>query len=264
MQLICSLVVTWEFSGGVNLSYAKNEDEDSAAPTAKTEHSAMTLGLGIIMGDLDAYASMRLKDESKGDGTDAAAKWEGGGLNAGVGYNLGDLRVFADYSKKDAEYVSAAGVAKNETEQTEITAGVAKTHEISSSARITCAASYVKGSAEDKDGTTVANNREADSSLLKLAVTMEAEATSWLTLRGSVSGPFIVNSTEVKAATGTVKSYDDNAVSVNAGATLNFGKLKVDGSIGTTDDSRAAVAQAKSGVLATDNLMTRVAVHYWF
>lgn len=249
---------------GANISYAKSDFENGTA-TAKTEHSSMSLGLGMIMGDLDAYANMRLSDESKGNGTTADAKWEGGGMLAGVGYNLGDLRVFADYSKQDAEYTSAAGVAKNTTEQTVITAGVAKTHEVSSSARVIYAATYTSSSAEDKDGADATKNSEDKSSGLAINVAMETEANSWLTLRGSVNGPFVLNNSESKVGTVTTKQTPQNQVGVNAGATLNFGKLKIDGSIGTTDNARnAGTTAAKKGVLATDNLLTRVAVHYWF
>jgi hypothetical protein len=247
---------------GARLSYAKGET-DTGTSTAKTEHSAMGLGLGILMGDLEAYASMKLKDESKGNGTTTDAKWEGGGMQVGVGYNLGDLRVFADYAKQDAEYTSAAGASKNETEQTSMVFGVAKTHEVSSSSRVWYSASYNNTKGEDKDGTTATNNQERTDTQLKLNVGMEAEANSWLTLRGSVEGPVIINERETKTTT-TDKRTLGNQVLVNAGATLSFGKLKIDGSVGTTDFNRAATTQSKKGTLATDNLMTRVAVHYWF
>jgi hypothetical protein len=75
---------------GARISYAKGEVDTGTAAT-KTEHSAMGLGLGIVMGDLDVYGSMKLKDESKGDGATADAKYEAGGMQLGLGYNLGDL-----------------------------------------------------------------------------------------------------------------------------------------------------------------------------
>jgi hypothetical protein len=90
---------------------------------------------------------------------------------------------------------------------------------------------------------------------------MEADATSWLTLRGSVSQDVVLNTTKNTAGR---KSTDTNSTNVNAGATLNFGNLKVDGVVGTTGSSRAATTASEQGVLATDNLMTRVGVTYKF
>lgn len=185
-------------------------------------------------------------------------------MQVGVGYNLGDLRVYADYSKEDAEF-TANGASKNETNQTVITAGVAKTHEVSSSSRVFYNASYTTSKSEDKYGATPANNSEDKYSRLTLNVGMEAEANSWLTLRGSVSGPFVLNSNESKVGTTTTKDNSSALVDVNAGATLSFGKLKVDGSIGTTGgDRNAASFGTEAGVLTLDNVMSRVAVHYWF
>jgi len=247
---------------GARISYAKGEVDTGTAAT-KTEHSAMGLGLGIVMGDLDVYGSMKLKDESKGDGATADAKYEAGGMQLGLGYNLGDLRVYADYAKQDAEYTSAAGAAKNETDQTSMMFGVAKTHEVSSSSRVWYSLSYLNVKGEDKDGTTATNNQEQTNTRLLLGVGMEAEANSWLTLRGSVTGPVVMNETETKTTT-TTKQTNANQVDVNAGATLSFGKLKIDGSIGTSASARNGALGTKSGVLTTDNLLSRVAVHYWF
>jgi hypothetical protein len=247
---------------GARISYAKGEVDTGTAAT-KTEHSAMGLGLGIVMGDLDVYGSMKLKDESKGDGTTADAKYEAGGMQLGLGYNLGDLRVYADYAKQDAEYTSAAGAAKNETDQTSMIFGVAKTHEVSSSSRVWYSLSYNNTKGEDKDGAAATNNQEQTNTRLLLGVGMEAEANSWLTLRGSVTGPFMINETETKTTT-TNKQTNANQVDVNAGATLSFGKLKIDGSIGTSASARNGALGTDSGVLTTDNLLSRVAVHYWF
>ena len=86
----------------------------------------------------------------------------------------------------------------------------------------------------------------------------EADATSWLTLRGSVGQNVILNNRK----NGANKSSDANTTTVNGGATLNFGKLAVDGLVGTT--SSAGVAGTKNGVLSTSNLLTRVGVTYNF
>ena len=94
----------------------------------------------------------------------------------------------------------------------------------------------------------------------------EADATSWLTLRGAVSQTFLINSRQQKVDPAPTPNTNDKKDSNNpntavvAGATLNFGNLKVDGMIG----HNSAAPVANSGELRTDELLSRVAVHYWF
>jgi hypothetical protein len=82
---------------------------------------------------------------------------------------------------------------------------------------------------------------------------MEVDAASWLAFRGSVSQNVLINS-EKKTDTGTSQENSLNSTSVNGGATLNFGALKVDGMVGATNNAE----------LHTDTLMTKVAATYSF
>jgi len=87
---------------------------------------------------------------------------------------------------------------------------------------------------------------------------MEADATSWLVVRGSIAQNVLIG--EVKQTTGKKDSIA-NTTAVNAGATLNFGKLKVDGMVGNTATDGT---NTKAGVLSTSNLLTKVGVTYNF
>ena len=68
------------------------------------------------------------------------------------------------------------------------------------------------------------------------------------------------NDQDTSAGTVGKKKSEANTTNVAAGATLNFGNLKVDGVIGTQGNGSAT----ENGTLRTDNLMSRVSVHYWF
>ncbi|OUR96158.1 hypothetical protein A9Q84_07295 [Halobacteriovorax marinus] len=252
---------------GARVNYSKASNETTS--NNKAEYSGLGLGLGMELGDIAAYANLSLKDDYEGAtgvsaGT-AQTKFEGGGLNLGVSYNLMGNTIFVDYDKKDGEYTASGVAAKNETEQTIIEIGVGRIHEVSSTSRVMMDIAYKSSKAEDKDGTTATNNEEVKRSELPLAIGFETEATSWLTLRGSIKQNIFINKQEVKVGTTTTKTTRSSNTNVNAGATLNFGKLKVDGMIGTTNGSRAGAAYNQNdGVLALDNLLTKVAVHYWF
>ncbi|CBW27737.1 putative membrane protein [Halobacteriovorax marinus SJ] len=245
---------------GARVHYASGNTENTG--TFKKEHSNFGLGLGMMMGDIEGYANIILSDESKG-GAAAADKFEANGLNLGASYNLNGTTIFADYDK-DGFDNTVSGV-KSEESFTAITVGVGRIHEVSSTARLNMDLKFVSTKEETKPAT--ATESETTSTTLPLTLGFEADATSWLTLRGSVTQNVIINNEEKKGATTTTNNYKRtgaNSTDVSAGATLNFGKLKVDGSIGTTSHARNAATQTENGTLALDNVLTRVGVTYWF
>jgi len=245
---------------GARVHYAKGATETTG--THKKEHSNLGLGLGVTMGDIEGYANIILKDESKGTTATAADKFEANGLNLGLSYKLMGNTIFVDYNVDG--YDQQVTTTKTEVEGTTIEVGVGRVHEVSSTARVNMDLRYVSEKEETK--VTGAAALEDNTSTLPLTIGFEADATSWLVLRGSVTQNIFINTNETKGnptANLNIKKTNANSTNVSAGATLNFGKLKVDGSIGTTNSNRAA-AGLENGTLALDNMMTRVGVHYWF
>ena len=122
-----------------------------------------------------------------------------------------------------------------------------------------------------------AQTAEVENLTLPVTIGYEAKATEWLTLRGSVVHNIygqrdnknytalntVGNSLAVAGYGAEGEGSLENSTNVNAGATLTFGKLNIDGFIGTTAFSRTGSA-GEQGVLSTDNLMTRVAMTYNF
>ncbi|MCP4914242.1 MAG: hypothetical protein GY909_14110 [Oligoflexia bacterium] len=248
---------------GARLHYAKGNAKNS---TAEQKQDTLGLGLGVVAGDLNAYINYVLNDVMKvGDST--SDKWEDdGSMNIGVGYNWMDFTFYVDYDKKGAKYTNGTAAA-NTTEQTTLTVGAGYTKEVSSTSRMFTNVSYVKVDAEDKDGTTTSNNMEASYGHLPVVVGFEADANSWLTLRGSISQDVLINKMTEKIGTASeTEASKDQTTNVQAGATLNFGKLKIDGMIGTggTAGDAAQATTNERGTLSLDRLMTQVAVHYWF
>lgn len=229
---------------GARVHYASSEDE-----TNSQENDAMGLGFGVLMGDLSAYANLDLKDESKGSteaNGDAADVWEADlGLNLGVAYDWNNWTFHADYDK-NGEEVTMENADNIDADRTTITVGAAQVHEISSTSMVFTALDYMNMKEEDGAAEEKSNN-------LKATVGFEADATSWLTWRGSISQNVFIGDTEVGGNTDT----DRDTTSVNAGASLTFGKLMVDGTIGTN-------AGTKDGGLRLDEAMADVAVSYWF
>jgi hypothetical protein len=138
------------------------------------------------------------------------------------------------------------------------------------------------------------NKTEVKHLIIPLTIGYEAKANEWLTIRGSVvqniygqkdnknvndSHTSGTNGTQLNAVAKSLltnvygasgKSTLANSTVVNAGATLNFGQLTVDGLIGTTSGTGGSVVSAtnsnapKKGILSGSNLQTSVAATYKF
>jgi hypothetical protein len=236
---------------GARVHYAHSTDE--ATDTWTKKNTAFGLGLGVEAGDLEAHVNADLSDKSEG-GAAAGDVWKlKPSFNAGVGYKWSGVTFFADY---DTYKYEMSGTTASTTKGHTISVGAGRIHEINPTARLFTDARLVLDQVETT-GKTKTNT-------LPVTLGFEADATSWLTLRGNVHQNVILG--ETKDANGK-KQSKANSTTVDAGATLNFGKLKVDGVVGTTGADRAggaATVGQKSGVLSTDNLMTRVGVSYWF
>lgn len=248
---------------GARVHHASSKDETAtgtggAALTQKT--SAMGLGLGAIHGDISGAVNVDLADKATGTAGTAGAAGDESKLKPSytvdLGYNWQGNAFYVSYEGNKRE--ETIGTTKETIKGNDIRVGWGRTHEVNPTARVFTDAYVSSGKREDSTGKETS---------IKLPVTIgfETDATSWLTLRGSVSQNVVLGSTKTTPVAGTAtKKTDANSTNVNGGATLTFGKLKVDGVIGTTDGARNAAAQADRGVLTTDNLMTRVGVTYNF
>ena len=215
---------------GASLYYSKSKDEANT-----TENSAMGLGLGMSMGDIEAYANVDLKNEAE-KGTD---KFEADtGFNVGASYRWSGYTFFADYVSGGAETTIAS--VKGEADRNSMTVGVGRIHELSSTARLNMDLSYAT--------TTTGNGaNEVKTTALPLTIGFEADANSWLALRGSVSQNIFIGDTETAG-----KKATNGSTKVSGGATLNFGKLKVDAMLGNRTSSTGGEEIGELGL------------HYWF
>lgn len=240
---------------GANVYYATNKDEQAAAFEKK--NNAFGLGLGAIFGDIEGYANLDISDKSEG-ATNAGDKWEGDlGLDLGLSYSWNAWTFFAEYEMMGyEETVGTAGGAKTEYSSNDLTVGAGYIHEVSSTARLFSDVAFRMTDEEKK--VTSAATVERKNTRLPLTFGFESDATSWLTLRGSLSQNIILGSTEGNLANSALNSKsvtNTNSTSVAAGGTLTFGKLMLDGTIGSASGN---------GDLRLDQVFTNVALHYWF
>jgi len=259
---------------GARLHYANSKDEQ--ATTFERKNSAFGLGFGISHGDMEAYVNSDLSDKSTGAKV-VGDEWNRKpSVQIGASYKWSGMTFFADMLSTNNELKGAAGsditVGNGGTltagtagtitnKVSNLTFGASRVHEVNPGARVITTAQLNFDSTKVGGSVTTTENGTSKNSRMPVLLAFEADATSWLVLRGSVSQNILLG--ETKSIAGKKVSIP-NSTALNAGATLNFGKLKVDGVVGTTAATRGGAAAANQGVLATDNLMTRVGVHYWF
>lgn len=277
---------------GANLEYAKTADESSVDSS-----EAMRTRLGIIAGDFQAYANINLINNAKGvtSVVDTAtpanlitgtAKFEGD-----LGYQVGAIQawqgntLFVDYRSFDmSSKIVASGVGpfgaglnqKEDISSQQAEAGIGRVERLNDKTNLFLKASYFMRNIENDHAKTgvgaaafgllcaqggITACEDYKTQRVPVVIGLETEATSWLTLRASVS----------QVVWGTVEFNDDessvrNSTAINAGATLKFGELSVDGVIGNADNAqvRGENTAAGNGTLRTDNLMTRVGMTYRF
>jgi len=238
---------------GAKVHYANTKSEPGTAAAVR-KNTAFGLGLGVVMGAAEGYANIDLSDKSTGDGTTAAneAKLKPS-FTVGGSYVWSDYTFFAEVENSKIE--SKIGTATESEKDFNVLVGAGRVMEISPTARVFGNVEVNMTKKEKNDGTNPAKVKKTTNTKLPVTFGFETDATSWLALRGSISQNVVLNNKKVEeTGTGTVKNTNANTTDVNAGASLTFGKLAFDGSIGVKT----------TGTLKTDDLLSRVGATYSF
>ena len=268
---------------GVNLVYSSNEDE-----SLKRKDNRSAVRLGMIKDNMQAFANISTGNEAEDtDATDIASGGTGLKFDGSMGYHVGGSYQFGDWtpyvSYKTGDWDNIDGTIKTEGSFTEIKVGAGHKRQISKSATLFTRVNYFSEEVELK---YASNPTSAKLTSIPLTLGYEVQAKEWLTLRGSVStnlmgkrktknigslntvtgrGLFATRYNGSAAVQGDRDETISNSTIVSAGATLQFGRLSVDGMIGNSGVAGTVTdAGDKKGVLALDRLMSRVAMTYSF
>jgi len=231
---------------GANLTYSKSaKDEVNADKTQE----AMRTRFGVVMGDTEVFGGLNLTNKAE----DGAAEFKGklgyrlGATHAWEGYTL-----FGNWQSLTGEDVTNDSDIKGST----LELGAGRQTRLNDRANLFTRLQYTRTTSEVETA-----NIDTKTSSLPVVVGLETEATSWLTLRASVSQA-LWSSVD---ADGDKSPLHDTTV-VNAGASLKFGELTVDGVVGNNLGAAAVSGDTSGGqgTLRTDVLMTRVGMTYRF
>ncbi len=261
---------------GANLTHSTGEKDDG-----DIKDDSLSARLGVIADRVEGFANISLVNKFEGDlnasGTDE--EFDGKlGYEIGGSYDVGAGKVFAFWRHAGWEQESdvAFGAGGSYVGEAEVTTnryilGYGSEKRVSGKASLFWKVSYVRNTRAletEDDG-------DADLNDLRVPVTvaLEYDAASWLVLRGSVTQNLYSEADNeyddglsALINNGLTNVYPEgkrtvrNSTNVNAGATLKFGDLSVDGLLGLN----GGTSTAESGNFGTDDLLARVAMTYRF
>lgn len=248
---------------GANVGYSKSADNEASADA---NQESLRTRLGVIAGDIEGYANINFKNKAEDT---AGSEFEGKlGGQVGAIFALSDYRLFADYRmfKAEGDFTGT----DEELNLSQLIVGAGRATKVNDKATLFTKAQVVWAKVENDivkgsfaAGTCNTLECEEYSTLrVPVVIGLEYDALTWLQLRASVG----------QALWGKEEDKDDkrglaSTTVVNAGASLKFGELSVDGVIGNdngTGSTPGSSTAAGNGTLRTDVLMTRVGMNYRF
>ncbi len=226
-------------SMGVGLGYSSSDEK-----TATGKQSFFGLNVGYAAAAFDVALNTALIDSAE---VEATGKYNGAmPIEIFGSLYLDALQVTGAVTSKGFKVENAAGNETKNQKVMNISAGVFQKTDVEGG-------QFFYGGTLNSDETKESVGDTATTSkYLLFKVGAEANATSWLDLRGAISQPVLfANTKTTTAGVGDEKTLD-NSTSVSAGATLKFNKLKVDASLASSTPGSTTYGQVNGNSLIGD------------
>lgn len=222
-------------------------NSSSDKKTTLQKQSKTTLAASIVFADVTVKANLGLGDTAKGARSNNTssndAKYTGTNNSVGAWYAMGDWNFYADVGASSTKIESAtAGNVDTTTTSTKV--GFVNSTK-KEGTEFFYGAAYQMDNTNDKTASA-----KTDVTQMPVIIGVEADAASWLTLRGSVTQNVLLGGTKTSAGTNTV----DHDTTVAAGAGVKFNKAAID----------MTLSMGTSGNVETDNLGANAALTYMF
>ncbi len=194
-------------------SYANSSKKATAATFDDQTQSFMRLDGSVVVGDLTVGANLGLTNKAKGDGTSDTAENSQAPMTVFGYYAMGDLTAYGTYMMNTTKDNPAGTETK--TEDSKLVVGAVNTMKKEGADFFYEVAYSIKTS---KTGAV-----KSTETRLPVLIGVEADAASWLTLRGSVKQNVLLGDNKVDE---TESTRHDTTVA--AGAGLKFNKATLD------------------------------------
>jgi len=216
------------------------------------KESSAGVRLGARANNWDASLRLGLTNTVEDDTT---GKYTGTlGLGGHFGYQMDSLYWIADVTSVGFKFENTACVEQSKYTETDISVGVM------TSVKKDGSEFFYGAKVAQMDAKESVADRKITATTLPVWIGLEADAASWLTLRGSVTQTVLLDSN--KTTTGAVTNVETapgaNNTVVAAGAGLKFNKIVVDGTLQAS--TNAATSQQLNG----NSLLSTLGMTYNF
>ena len=226
-----------DISWGLGLNYSAS-DKKTTGTGALGKQSSTGLTGGMRMGAWDASLGLGLVDTAE-IGTN---KWTGK-MSADLrgGYAMDTWYFYGQYAMNGGKH-EAATVTTSDLDNSLIKLGAINTTKVDGG-EFFWGAAYQMAKVENKAGT----GTKTESNLLPVVFGIEADAATWLVLRGSVTQTVLLSSVKASPGETTTKAND---TTVAAGAGIKFNKFTLDGTLAgsTTGNINGGSLLANAGL----------------
>lgn len=241
---------------GASLYYANSSRKTTSQQSKNAQ--ALIVGLSDEVWEVTSTLSLgaQVKDETTGTATTGDQIKGDSGLRLAGHYTMGTTRVYADYSTLSGTASTSSG---NST---------TKDGKLGISAYNLGVESFIKGDGthffygiaysaynEAQTGSShQANGAKYETARMPLTLGVEAEASSWMTLRGAISQSILIDTEKVTTAAASNTNSGMHDTNVTAGLGFKFQKMTVD----------AVLAAGSSGQLNANTFGTNASLTYMF
>lgn len=233
---------------GLGLNYSNNDSKDAT----NGKQSALGLNGGMRMGAWDASLDLGLTDTAQIGASGAETKWTGK-MSADLrgGYTMDAWYFYGAYAMGGGK-AENAGNTTHDIEDSNIRVGAINSTKVDGG-EFFWGLSYVMDTKNDKQANKVEETN------LPFVMGIEADAASWLVLRGSITQTVLLSSTKTTPASGSAGDTATlpNNTTVAAGAGIKFNKFMLDAGL-------AATSAATPGQINGNSLLTNVGLTYNF
>lgn len=233
-----------DISWGLGLNYSNSDRK------ATGKQSTTGLAAGMRMGLWDASLNFGITDSAEVPTVD---KWTGKNLmDLRAGYLMDTWYFYGQYTMDGGKNEPAGGgAATSDQENNSMRLGFINTNKVDGG-EFFWGAAYAMSTTNDK----AAGKNKVETTDLPVIIGIEADAASWLVLRGSITQTVLLSSsktTPVGGAAGETQTLANNTT-VAAGAGLKFNKFTLD----------ASLAGATTGNINGTDLLANAGLTYNF
>jgi hypothetical protein len=234
-----------EIGWGLGLNYSNNDSKDAT----NGKQSAMGLAAGMRMGAWDASLDLGLTDTAQIGAAGAETKWTGkSSADLRAGYTMDAWYFYGGYAMGGGKSENA-GTTTHDIENSNIVLGAVNSTKVDGG-------EFFWGVAYSMDTKNDKQANKVEETNLPFTMGIEADAASWLVLRGSVTQTVLLSSsktTPVGGAAGETATLANNT-KVSAGAGIKFNKFMLD----------ASLAGQTNGQINGNNLLANAGLTYNF